>query len=141
MKGSIEITPDMVMKIVAVLFFTVTITYDVMTFINFQSSYESRVEARTMVDVAEAVLADRCLIKERNMFDYSKLADQPCVNIPSGYEVSIMDSEGNMHLSAYIPEYTFGFNENELAAIYYPCSIYKSDNDIIGCNLIVWRST
>lgn len=139
MKASFQLTPDMVMKIIAVLFFTITVTYSVMSFINFQTTYESRSEARKMLDIAEAVLADRCLIKDRGMFDYQKLSNQPCVDIPSNYEVSIEDNKGNRYLSGFIPSYGFGFREDELVAVSYPCTIHKSDNNIVPCKLTVWR--
>jgi hypothetical protein len=93
-----------------------------------------------MIDVAENILGDECLVKERGMFDSEKLnAGNLCVSTSMEYSISVEDKTGN-NWDLTFPS-SGGLTgavgpHGEVNSLYFPCNVYYSDK-IVACKMLI----
>ena len=141
MKGQWNIPINIVVMLIAMLLTTVVFISTIVQFHEYQITTQNRKELRLMIDVAENILGDECLIKERGMFDSQKLnAGKVCVSIPVRYSVSVEDINGrrwglHIPLSFQGPVGAVG-PQGEVRSLYFPCNVYYSDKTV-ACRMLI----
>jgi len=141
MKGQWNIPINIVVMMIAMLLTTVVFISTIVQFHEYQITTQNRKELRLMIDVAENILADKCLVKERGLFDAQKLdASNVCVSIPVKYAVSVEEKTGktwglNIPLSFEGPVGAVGPN-GEVTSIYFPCNVYYPEKTV-ACRMLI----
>lgn len=141
MKGAGNIPMSIVIMLIAMLLTTVIFISTVVQFHEYQITTQNRKELRLMIDVAENILGDECLVKERGVFDSQKLdAGKVCVSIPVKYSVSVEEITGKkwglfIPLSLQGPTGAVG-PQGEMRSLYFPCNVYYSDKTV-ACKMLI----
>ena len=140
MKGQWNIPISIVVMLISMLLTTVVFISTIVQFHEYQITTQNRKELRLMIDVAENILDDECLVKERGVFDSQKLdVGDVCVSIPVEYSVTVEEMT-DKRWDLFIPLSFQGTGavgpHGEVRSLYFPCNVHYPEKTV-ACRMLI----